>query len=207
MKKGIYLICQECHQEYYRMKSWSKNSKYCSRKCFDESRKGNNNPIYRIKDRLSANKNISEGMKKSTKWKLTEKGLESLRKSNIGKIVSEITRAKCRINALNTLEKLRKNNKISNIERIVEKLFVENKFNFISQQRLLNITKADFYFPDQNIVVYCDGDYWHNLPDYIIRDKRINQKLLENGYKVLRFWEKDILLTSGKCVLDSLINV
>lgn len=32
-------------------------------------------------------------------------------------------------------------------------------------------------------------------------------KLEENNYKVLRFWEKDINFSKGKCVIDSLINV
>jgi very-short-patch-repair endonuclease len=202
MRKGIYLICQECSKEYYRMKSWSKNSKYCSRKCFNKSRKGSNNPVHRIKNREIVNKKISEGLRKSTKWKLTKKGLESLRNSRIGKIASEKTKQKCRINALNTLEKLRKNNKISNIERMVEKLLITNKINFFSQQRILNITKADFYLPEKNIAIYCDGDYWHNLPDYIERDKRINKKLLENNYKVLRFWETDIKNNIKSCIED-----
>lgn len=210
MKKGVYLICQQCNKEYYRMKSWSVNSKYCSRRCFDESRKGENNPVHRIKNRELVNRKISAGLLKSEKHKLAMKSKvrsSKLRLSSLGRQASEVTKQKCRINALNTLEKLRKNNKVSKIEKIVEKLLIQNKFNFVSQQRLLNITKADFFIPDKNIVIYCDGDYWHSLPDYIKRDRRINKKLLENGYKVLRFWEKEILLTNGNCVIDSLINV
>jgi len=65
--------------------------------------------------------------------------------------------------------------------------------NFIPQHPLLDgMTIADFYLPDYNIVLYADGNYWHNLPNYIERDKRINKALKANGYKVLRFWEKDI---------------
>lgn len=207
MKKGVYLKCQICNKEYYKTKSWSIGSKYCSRKCFNESRKGNNNPVYRIKDRKKANQNISNGLLKSNKWKLTEQGLKNLRKSRLGKKATELTKQKCRINALNTLEKLRKKNKVSNIELIVEQKLIENHINYIAQKRLLNITKVDFYLPDYNMAIYCDGDYWHNLSDYIERDRRITKQLLENNFNVLRFWEKEINLTNGKCVIDSLINV
>jgi very-short-patch-repair endonuclease len=206
--KEVQLICEQCKGIYHvDGKRTLKTTRYCSRKCFDESRKGINNPVHRIKDRELVNRNISLGLLKSDKWKLTEKGRKSLIKSRTGKIASEQTKEKCRINALNTLEKLRNNNKVSKIEKIVELLLIKNDIKFISQKRLINITKADFYLPDKKLVIYCDGDYWHNLPNYIERDKRITKKLLDNGYKVLRFWEKDINSTKGQCVIDALINV
>lgn len=31
--------------------------------------------------------------------------------------------------------------------------------------------------------------------------------LVDNNFKVYRFWEKEIIKTNGKCVIDSLINV
>ena len=205
--KGVYLKCKLCGKKYYRCKSWAKGSKYCSRECFNKSRKGKNNPVHRIKDRQTVNKKISEGLLKSDKWKLTEEGRKNLRKANLGRKASKETKAKCRINALNTLQKLRNKGKISEIERIVEKQLIKNNIDFIAQKRLLNITQVDFYLPKNNIALYCDGDYWHNLPDYIKRDKRINKKLKENGYKVLRFWEHQINKSNGKCVIDFLINV
>lgn len=210
VKRGNLLQCEQCGCNYYKMQSWSIGSRFCSNKCKYEFWKKGNSPIYRVKDRLGTNKKISQGILSSEKHKKgtrSEKNRQRARQNRLGKKASESTRNKCRINALNTLEKLRKNNKISSIERKVEKVLIDAKISFETQKRILNTTKVDFYIPDKNCVVYCDGDYWHNLPDYIIRDKRINKLLIENGYKVLRFWEKDIISTKGKCVLDSLVNV
>jgi very-short-patch-repair endonuclease len=63
----------------------------------------------------------------------------------------------------------------------------------------------DFYLPDYNIIIEVDGDFWHcnpnskhNIPKYktqqqnIIKDKIKSQWALDNGYKLLRFWENDI---------------
>lgn len=210
MLKGVYLICQQCGKKYYRIKSWAKGSKYCCRKCFNESRKGKNNPVYRIKDRKAVNKKISEGVLKSKKHKMAMNSKvrsAKLRKARLGKKASKETKEKCRINALNTLQKMRDKGKISNIERITEKELIKNNIEYQAQKRLLNITQADFYLPYYNIVLYCDGDYWHNLPNYVKRDKRINKKLKENGYNVLRFWEHEINKMNGRCVIESLINV
>lgn len=63
----------------------------------------------------------------------------------------------------------------------------------------------DFYLPQSNTIIEVDGDFWHcnpnskhNIPKYItqekniIRDKEKNEWAKQNGFKLLRFWEKDI---------------
>jgi len=63
----------------------------------------------------------------------------------------------------------------------------------------------DFYLPDYNIIIEVDGDFWHcnpnskhNIPKYktqqqnIIKDQIKTQWAIDNGYKLLRFWENDI---------------
>jgi very-short-patch-repair endonuclease len=63
----------------------------------------------------------------------------------------------------------------------------------------------DFYLPDHNILIEVDGDFWHcnpntkfALPKYqsqkknLIRDEEKAQWALDNGYKLIRFWEDDI---------------
>jgi len=63
----------------------------------------------------------------------------------------------------------------------------------------------DFYLPDYNIIVEVDGDFWHcnpnskhNTPKYetqkynLVKDAIKSQWALDNGYKLLRFWENDI---------------
>jgi very-short-patch-repair endonuclease len=53
---------------------------------------------------------------------------------------------------------------------------------------------------EPNLVVFCDGDYWHNLPNYKDRDKRQNKELKKLGYKVCRLWEHEIINEPNKCL-------
>lgn len=63
----------------------------------------------------------------------------------------------------------------------------------------------DFYLPDYNILIEVDGDFYHCNPyiytsgpicetqkHNIENDKIKNEWALNNGYKLLRFWEDDI---------------
>ena len=53
---------------------------------------------------------------------------------------------------------------------------------------------------NSKIAVFADGDYWHNLPERIEKDKWVNQKLVQNGWKVLRFWEHEINQNLDFCI-------
>jgi very-short-patch-repair endonuclease len=48
------------------------------------------------------------------------------------------------------------------------------------------------FFIQPNICVFVDGEYWHNRPEVKSRDVYINRKLVELGYKVMRFWDYEI---------------
>ena len=84
------------------------------------------------------------------------------------------------------------------------------------------LANRDVVFLKQKVVVFCDGDFWHGWnwrerkaklrtganPSYWIakierniqRDKRVNADLTAQGFKVLRFWEREILSEIEKCV-------
>ena len=51
---------------------------------------------------------------------------------------------------------------------------------------------ADFYLPEWNAVLECDGDYWHSLPEHQARDQERDTCLRAQGYQVVRVWEHDI---------------
>jgi len=64
----------------------------------------------------------------------------------------------------------------------------------------------DFYIPLKNTIIEVDGDFWHCNPDgkfpepkydsqnkNLKRDKIKNQWAQDNGFKLLRFWETDII--------------
>ena len=81
------------------------------------------------------------------------------------------------------------------------------------------ITGLPDIFIKPNICIFCDGDYWHANPiKYPIgikirfgekvlnseqiweKDKKVTESLIKSGYKVFRFWEKDIKKDVGKCI-------
>jgi DNA mismatch endonuclease (patch repair protein) len=58
----------------------------------------------------------------------------------------------------------------------------------------------DIAFPKQKTAIECDGDYWHNVPKQIAKDKRKDAYLKHKGWTVFRFWEHDILKDVEACV-------
>lgn len=51
---------------------------------------------------------------------------------------------------------------------------------------------ADFAFVEQKLVVECDGDYWHNLPEQKVKDQRKDDYLTRHGWHIIRLSETDI---------------
>lgn len=82
------------------------------------------------------------------------------------------------------------------------------------------IGKPDICFKGKRIAIFCDSEFWHGkylqekkyIPktnkDYWIpkierniqRDKEVNTKLREEGWIVLRFWQKDIEKNIETCI-------
>ena len=87
----------------------------------------------------------------------------------------------------------------SAIEVIMRRWLQESGIEFV-QHHFINLedatkTHVDFYIPEANICLYCDGDYWHGpeRPDIQERDARINKALEGMGYSVVRMTEAEIL--------------
>lgn len=83
---------------------------------------------------------------------------------------------------------------------------IEKKFGDMLEHEGLNIQRSyrigpwvcDFYVPSVNLVIEFDGKYWHSLPAMIKRDKRKDEYLLAQGYRISRVQE---------CSLDGLACV
>ena len=52
--------------------------------------------------------------------------------------------------------------------------------------------KCDILIPCMNLVIECDGNYWHKYPIGLERDHIRTKELIEKGFKVLRLWEHKI---------------
>ena len=88
-------------------------------------------------------------------------------------------------------------------ETDIEKIFREelDKKGFrYEQYRKIGPFFVDFYLPDQNIIIECDGIHWHTKPEVIKRDIRKNQQLQNDGFKLFRFTDKEIKQDIDRCI-------
>ncbi len=63
------------------------------------------------------------------------------------------------------------------------------------QHKYMNIKhsyQCDFFIPFLNLVIECDGDYWHKYPVGREIDHIRTSELIAKGFKVLRLWEFEI---------------
>jgi very-short-patch-repair endonuclease len=81
--------------------------------------------------------------------------------------------------------------------------------------------QCDILIPSMNLVIECDGDYWHGnilfnkniiserISKQIEYDKIRTNELIEKGFKVLRLWEyeiKKMSLEEFKSILLEVFN-
>jgi len=62
----------------------------------------------------------------------------------------------------------------------------------------------DFFLPDFNIVIECDGEYWHGRVSQKRRDHIKNQLYKSLGFHVIRLKEKDIIVNPVQALLAQL---
>lgn len=55
---------------------------------------------------------------------------------------------------------------------------------------------VDIYVPSRNLVIECDGEWWHSHPDQVKYDRARDAYLLKHGYQVLRLPE--VIIKSDK---------
>ncbi|MCL2338976.1 MAG: endonuclease domain-containing protein [Proteobacteria bacterium] len=67
-----------------------------------------------------------------------------------------------------------------------------NKWGHLRRQHTIGNYMVDFVFIKQKLVIECDGNQHNEIPNASY-DKKRTQFLESQGYKVLRFWNEDIL--------------
>ena len=66
---------------------------------------------------------------------------------------------------------------------------------YIQQQRINDGKRnyfIDFYIPSLKLVLECNGDYWHNLPEKKERDKALKEYVESTGRRIIFIWEHEI---------------
>ena len=91
----------------------------------------------------------------------------------------------------------------TSIERSVACILTELGITF-EQQVLFKYYAADIYLPEQNVIIECDGDYWHSTPVMIAHDKKRDKWFANHGIGVIRLKECDIKANARQCVEQAL---
>ncbi len=177
------------------------------------SNKGEGNPFYKKHHTLKTIKVLSELQKgeRGHNWGThpAQQTLKKISKSQIERYKNNpMLIGKARERRLKMVFPF----KDTKIEVALQNILVKNGIQFEKH-------KAIFGQPDifiaPNICVFVDGGYWHADPreykktdimkmgktamEIWDRDKKVNQKLLQTGYVVLRFWEKEINTDINDC--------
>lgn len=123
-----------------------------------------------------------------------------------------------------TPEQRRKNmqavkSKGSKIEVILGKELWKRGYRYKKNDKTV-FGKPDFVFKKYRIVVFCDGEFWHGkdwnkrkndlksnvafwhkkIEGNMKRDKIVNERLKKEGWRIVRFWGKDIEKSLLICV-------
>ncbi len=84
--------------------------------------------------------------------------------------------------------------KDTSIEIKIQNFLKELEIEFFTHQymKIEHGYQCDILIPSKNLVIECDGNYWHKYPIGRKIDKIRTLELLEKGFKVLRLWEQEI---------------
>jgi len=83
--------------------------------------------------------------------------------------------------------------KPTSIELIMSKILIDSNISFIYQYNFENKFVIDFFIPSLNILIECDGDYWHRREDRLKVDRMKNYLITKKrNYKFFRFPEEFI---------------
>jgi len=85
--------------------------------------------------------------------------------------------------------------KDTSIEVKIQNFLKQLGIDFFTHQYMKEIEhgyQCDILIPSMNLVIECDGDYWHKYPIGNDLDHIRTKELLEKGFRVLRLWECEI---------------
>src|SRR3990167_7271714 len=211
--------CLKCNKEF---KSPPSGAKCCSTSCAHKGKipwwiKNNEiNPFNKpeIREKLKKLNKLNTGNKNHFfNKKHTLKSREKISETHKGQI--PWNKNKTGIYSEKTIEKIRKarlnqtfNKKDSSIELRMGALLKSLGVEYQKQVPLYKIAIVDFYIPSKNLVIQVDGCYWHGCPEHFPnrsekreKDLKQDQVLENNGLKVIRFWEHEIMSPNFKLLM------
>lgn len=187
--RRVECTCQTCGKHFTIIQSWQKNGggTFCSRACMNAHKRtvtGENHPLY-------------------TKVTCTCEwcGAEYLSKKSL----ANRTRF-CSRQCMGAYTIKHQAKSATGIESAVASMLKEIGAKYDPQKQMGRFL-CDFYVGSANLVIECDGFYWHGIPKVKKRDKNKDKWLAAHGYRVLRLKEHDINRNPDWCKLQILIAI
>jgi len=165
-------LCKENNPFYNKKHSKSTKEKLSKIRIKRGLSKGENNPRFNI------------SLSNETKEKISQKAKERFANG-----------FKSNFTVGNTYWKnVRIPNKNTSIEIKIQDFLKQLGVEYFTHQRIKDMGRyeCDILVPFMNLVIECDGDYWHKYPIGTYLDKIRTKELIEKGFKVLRLWECEI---------------
>lgn len=181
--------CEWCKKDF-KTTSSKKKKKFCSRRChfnWERSKKISTETLKKISKtwfKKGEHINPKTEFKKSNKsWNkgLTKENTPQLKKQ------SEEMKERRKKQILPT--------KDTSIEVKIQNFLKSLGIDFFTHQYMKEIEhgyQCDIFIPSMNLVIECDGDYWHKYPTGREIDHIRTSELIEKGFKVLRLWGFEI---------------
>ena len=94
----------------------------------------------------------------------------------------------------------------TSIEIAIRNVLIGRNVPFIEQAEIGRY-RVDFLIPNKNIVIECDGEYWHSSPESKEKDRFRDVKLIAMGYSVIRLTGSDIKRNPKEALLKGLRKV
>lgn len=190
--------CERCNTSFYAWKCHSR--RYCSNRCAKLGHAPWNKGVSwseESKKKMSLShlgkKNPHKGVPRTKETRL------KISKAMIGHIKKPSTREKHRKNMIYKMKNGIISNEDTQPERLVENYLLFNDILYLKQFRY-DLGVADFWIPEENIIIECDGEYWHKQPNISKRDSIQTKWLEDNDYIVYRFTDKEIKDSVEECL-------
>lgn len=175
-KPLVKLCCKWCNQDFEVVHARRNRAVFCKRACMTEWRKTITGAAHWLDTKVE----------RACKWC---NSTFRTKKAKVGYGEGHYCSLSCKGSAVSY--QLGQQKGPTSIERKMQAALIENNIDFIAQHPI-GPWCVDFYLPTLNLVIECDGDYWHSLDEVKIRDKRKNGYLKKAGFKVARITESTI---------------
>lgn len=209
-KEWTSIICLNCGKEFKVTPSIAKIRKRCSKKCHVETQKktmkGKGNHAFGMKrpDLAEYNRthirrgkdNPNFGNHKLKGRPFTQEHKENIRLAQLENGKCPIFRARMRKQRMEQVLPSRN----TSIEIKLQNELKRRNIDFVCHYIFNGRFEIDIAFPSKQVAVEADGNYYHNFPYGLPRDKSKNAYLRKCGWRVLRFWGSEINSDVKGCV-------